>query len=130
MGIKTNQVVLLGRIGWKNIKYHDSGAVSTTISLGVKRGQDKWNNFFIKFFNSKQKNTAEILYETAKEGDYVQITGRLQETKYIPDGWEGRQDDKGNQITKSNNEIVGYSFKKCIWNDETEEFEYLDGDNA
>ena len=129
MGIKTNQVVLLGRVSWKDIKYTDNGNVITTINMGVKRNQEKWDNFFIKFFNTKLKNTAEEVAELVKEGEYIQITGRLIESSFIPKGWENTVDENGNQRTVSKTEIVGKSYKKVFFNEETEEFEYLNGDS-
>jgi hypothetical protein len=48
--VKTNQFVLLGRVGWKDdIKFFENGACKQTIQLGVKRSQEKYHNFFISF---------------------------------------------------------------------------------
>ena len=126
--IKTNQVVLLGRVGWKDFKYTENGTAIATINLGVKRGQDKWNNFFIKFFNTKMKTIAEEIAELVKEGDYIQVTGKLVETKFIPKGWENQFDENGNQKTVSKIEIITQSYRKVYYNEETEEFDYIGGD--
>lgn len=130
MKIKTNQVILLGRVGsYKDIKCLENGTIITTINIGVKRGQDKWNNFFVKFFNTKTKNTADEVAELVNEGDYIQITGRLIESNFIPKGWENQLDENGRQRTVSKIEVVGNSYKKVYFNKESEEFEYLDGDS-
>lgn len=130
MKIKTNQVILLGRVGsYKDIKYLDNETAITTINIGVKRGQDKWNNFFVKFFNTKTKNIAYEVAELVNEGDYIQITGRLIESNFIPKDWENQVDKNGRQKTVSKIEVVGNSYKKVYFNEESEEFEYLDGDS-
>lgn len=128
--VKSNQVVLLGRVGWKEFKYTENGTAIATINLGVKRGQDKWSNFFIKFFNTKMKTVAEEIAELVKEGEYIQITGRLVETNFVPKGWENQLDEKGNQKTVSKIEIIGQSYRKVYYNEETEEFDFMDGENG
>ena len=45
-----NQFTLLGRVGWIDMKFSEKGTGVTTISLGVKKNKESWNNFFIKFF--------------------------------------------------------------------------------
>lgn len=50
MGLLTNSITLLGRVGkYKECKYFETGGMLCTINLGVKTGE-KWNNFFIDFF--------------------------------------------------------------------------------
>lgn len=50
MGLLTNSVTLLGRVGkYKECKCFETGGMLTTINLSVKQGE-KWNNFFIDFF--------------------------------------------------------------------------------
>lgn len=120
MGIKQNQVNLLGRVGWKDFKYTENGTAIATINLGVKRGVT-WDNFFIKFFNTKTRNLAEEIGEYLKEGDYIQVTGRLVESKFTPAG-----SDK--EISKI--EIVGSNFKHVRFNEETQEFEFSDGSHG
>lgn len=121
MDIKRNQVTLLGRVGWKDFKYTENGNAIATINLGVKRGQDNWNNFFIKFFNTKMKMTAEEIAEFVKEGDYIQVTGRLVESKFKPQG-----SDK--EVSKI--EIIGSSYKFVQFNEELQEFEFSDGSHG
>lgn len=56
MGILTNSVSLLGKVGkYKECKCFETGGMVTTINFGVKTGE-KWNNFFIDFSIQKQEN--------------------------------------------------------------------------
>ena len=126
MKVKTNSVVLLGRVSkFKEMKYFETGGAVCTIGLGVKRGEDKWNNFYIDFFNSSNRNLAEEVGENIKEGDYIQIKGRLIENRYTPKELEGKLDEQGRQITKSQIKITAYDFKRVKYNEELEEFEYI-----
>ena len=127
--VKTNQFVLLGRVGWKDeIKFFENGTCKQVIQLGVKRGQDKYNNFFISFFNTPTKQTAEEVCNIVKVGDYIQVTGKIVENVFVPAGMEGQKDDKGNQKTVSQTNLVGTSYKFVKWNDEDEEFEFVGGE--
>ena len=74
------------------------------------------------------KSIAEEVAELVSEGDYIQVTGRLIETKFIPKGWENQLDENGNQKTVSKIEIVAQSYRKVYYNEETEEFDYIGGD--
>lgn len=126
MGILTNQVTLLGRVSkYKEMKYFENGGAVCTIGLGVKNGE-KWHNFFIDFFNTQKANMAEIVGENIKEGDYIQIKGRLNENRFTPKAMEGQVDENGNPVTVSQIKITGYSFKRVQFNDELNEFEYTE----
>lgn len=49
MGLLTNSVTLLGRVGkYKECKCFETGGMLTTINLSVKQGE-KWNNFLLIF---------------------------------------------------------------------------------
>lgn len=120
MRIKQNQVNLLGRVGWKECKNAENGTPIATINLGVKRGVT-WDNFFIKFFNTKTRNITEEIKNNLKEGDYIQVTGRIVESKFKPAG-----SDK--EVSKI--EIIGSNFKHVRFNEETQEFEFLDGSHG
>ena len=69
---------------------------------------------------------ADKVGEHLKEGDYIQIKGRLVENKYTPKELEGKLDEKGRQITKSQIKIIAYDYKYVRYNEELEEFEYID----
>ena len=84
------------------------------------------NNFYIDFFNSSNRNLAEEVGENIKEGDYIQIKGRLIENRYTPKELEGKLDEQGRQITKSQIKITAYDFKRVKYNEELEEFEYIE----
>ena len=71
MGILTNSVSLLGKVGkYKECKCFETGGMVTTINFGVKTG-GKWNNFFIDFFNTKTRELATEVGDNIKEGDYL-----------------------------------------------------------
>ena len=54
--VKTNQFVLLGRVGWKDeIKFFENGTCKQTIQLGVKKSQDKYHNFLSFCIGGNQK---------------------------------------------------------------------------
>ena len=89
---------------------NENGTCKQVIQLGVKRGQDKYHNFFISFFNTPTKQTAEEVCNIVKVGDYIQVTGKIVENVFIPAGMEGQKDDKGNQKTVSQTNLVGTSF--------------------
>lgn len=131
MGLLSNQVTLLGRVGsYNQIKFfeNEEGGAVCTIGLGVKRG-DKWNNFFISFFNSKKLNLAEIVSDKLKEGDYIQVKGSLVEQRFTPAEMEGQLDENGKQQQVSRIKINGYSFRRVAFNEATNEFEYEGNEN-
>ncbi|MBR1949170.1 MAG: hypothetical protein IKA30_05200, partial [Alphaproteobacteria bacterium] len=69
MGILTNSVSLLGKVGkYKECKCFETGGMVTTINFGVKTGE-KWNNFFIDFFNTKTRELATEVGDKVKEGE-------------------------------------------------------------
>lgn len=125
MGILTNSVTLLGRVGkYKECKCFETGGMLTTINIGVKTGE-KWNNFFIDFFNTKTRELATDVGDNVKEGDLIQIKGRLVENKYTPKYLEGQTDENGNPLTVSQIKIVGFDYKRVRYNEELEEWEII-----
>lgn len=124
MGLKSNQVILIGKVGsYKEMKYfEETGGCVCTINVGHKRGE-KWHNFFVKFYNK----IAEEVGEYIREGANIQIIGRLVENVFIPKGWEGQLDEKGEQKTVSHPLLVGHAIKKVQWNVEDEEWEEIGG---
>lgn len=131
MGIITNQVTLLGRVGKHNqIKYYEKngGGAVCTVGLGVKRG-DNWHNFFIDFYDSKKSNLAQAVSNELKEGDYIQIKGSLVENRFTPVEMEGQKDENGNQKMVSRLKIIGYSYKRVEFNEELNEYVYKDNNN-
>ena len=127
--VKTNQFVLLGRVGWKDeIKFFENGTCKQTIQLGVKKSQDKYHNFFISFFNTPMRQTAEEVCNIVKVGDYIQVTGKIDENVFVPAGMDGQKDEKGNQKTVSQTNLIGTNYKFVQWNEEDEEFEFVEGE--
>lgn len=126
MGILTNSVTLLGRVGkYKEMKYFEAtGGCVCTINLGVKTGE-KWNNFFIDSFNTQSRAIAEEIGEKVKENDWIQIKGRLVENKFTPKHLEGKTDEKGNPLTVSQIKIVAFDWKRVQYNEALEEWEYI-----
>ncbi len=125
MGLLTNSVTLLGRVGkYKECKCFETGGMLTTINLSVKQGE-KWNNFFIDFFNTKTRPLADEAGDNLKEGDYIQIKGRLTENKYTPKYLEGRVDENGNSLTVSQIKIIAFDYKNVKYSEEFEEWQYI-----
>lgn len=125
MGLLTNSVTLLGRVGkYKECKCFETGGMLTTINLSVKQGE-KWNNFFVDFFNTKTRSLAEEAGDNLKEGDYIQIKGRLVENKYTPKYLEGRVDENGNPLTVSQIKIIAFDYKNVKYSEEFEEWQYI-----
>lgn len=127
MKVLTNSVVLLGRVSkYKEMKYFETGGAVCTIGLGVKKNKDDWHNFFIDFFNNSNRNLAEEVGDKVKEGDYIQIKGKLNENRFTPKELEGKLDEQGRQITKSQIKITAFDYKRVRYNEEYEEFEYIE----
>lgn len=125
--VKTNSVILTGRVSkYKEMKYFETGGAVCTIGLGVKKNEEKWSNFFIDFFNNSNRNLAEEVGENVKEGDYITIKGRLSENRFTPKELEGKLDEKGNQITKSQIKVIAYDWNRVKWNDELEGYETIE----
>lgn len=108
-----NEVKLLGRVGKIEIEYKENGTVITTVNLGVKNRKKEYDNFYITFFNTKNKDTAELLADQVKEGDYIRMTGELTVDKFTP-----KNSDKAVYKTK----LIGWGYKKVRWNDEKRTF--------
>lgn len=125
--VKTNSVILTGRVSkYKEMKYFETGGAVCTIGLGVKKNEEKWSNFFVDFFNNSNRNLAEEVGENVKEGDYITIKGRLNENRFTPKELEGKLDEKGNQITKSQIKVIAYDWNRVKWNDELEGYETIE----
>ena len=126
MGLLTNSVTLLGRVGkYKENKSFENGGVLTTINIGVKTGE-KWNNFFVDFFNTKSRMLAEEVADNVNENDYIQIKGRLVENKYTPNHLKDKVDEHGNPLTVSQIKIVAFDFKRVQYSEELEEWQYTE----
>lgn len=127
MKVLTNSVVLLGRVNkYKEMKYFETGGAVCTIGLGVKKNKDDWHNFFIDFFNNSNRNLAEEVGDQVKEGDYIQIKGKLNENRFTPKELGGKLDEQGRQIAKSQIKITAFDYKRVRYNEEYEEFEYIE----
>lgn len=111
----SNSFELIGRIGWMDMIYLDSGTAVTTINLGVKKDKNTYENFFIKFINSanSKNRTAEKLAENHKTGDYIRVKGSLSIDKFTP-----KNADK--EIEKIS--LLGWGFKPVVFDEETKKF--------
>lgn len=114
-----NEFKLLGRVGWIDIQYKESGSVLTKINLGVKTskkdadGKSIWENFFITFFNKKNHPTAELLGDEVHEGDYIRVEGKLTISSFTPPG-----KDKPVQ----NIQLLGWGYKKVRFDEGLKKF--------
>ena len=127
--VKTNQFVLLGRVGWKDeISYFENGTCKQIIQLGVKKTTGEYHNFFIPFFNAPKKPIAEEVFNMVNVGDYIQVVGKIIENIYVPKGMEGQKDKNGNQKTVSQVDLVGTSFKFVEWNEDEEGYVFVGGE--
>jgi len=123
MGLLTNSVTLIGKIGkYNECKAFETGGMLCTRNLGVKTGE-KWNNFFIDFFNTKTRPLAEEVGENVKEGEWVQIKGRLIENKFTPKYLQGQTDENGNPLTVSQIKIIAFDYKRVFYNEALEEWQ-------
>lgn len=118
--IQKNKVELFGRVGYIEIKYidNDKGSVKTDVLLGIKKDvlsqkeEDNYENFFVTFWNTEKRPTAEIISDRIKKGDYIRIVGKLVENRYIPKDLEQIKENEKTEIN-----VVGYCFKKMIFDD-------------
>lgn len=110
---KSNEFKLLGRVGKIDMSYKESGTVLTKISLGVKNSKKEYENFWITFFNTKNRPTAELLGEEVKEGDYIRVDGALSINSYTPEGRE-------NPVKSI--QLIGWGFKKVQFDTEKKKF--------
>ena len=137
MAVIKNQFKLMGRVSkyskenLVNFKYFESGKCCAQIRLGVKAGlkkdgSRKWDNLFITFWNTDQKNTAEIVADELREGDYIQVIGKIRLQEFTPESMQGQVDNNGNQKTIQRVDLIGTSFKRVKYNEETEDFEIVE----
>lgn len=82
-----NYFELCGRLDWIDYKSTDNGYLITTITLGVKKNKEEWNNFFIKFFDTADsKNTIAEKLQRKTKGDYIRVKGYITLDKFKPNG--------------------------------------------
>lgn len=118
--MQKNRVELMGRVGYIECKFidNDKGSVKTDLNIGIKKesatGNDDndWDNFFVTFWNTDKRKTAEIIAEEIKKGDYVRIVGKLVENRYIPKGLEQKKENERSEIN-----VIGFGFKKMRFDD-------------
>ena len=118
--MQKNRVELMGRVGYIECKFidNDKGSVKTDLNIGIKKenatGKDDndWDNFFVTFWNTDKRKTAEIIAEEIKKGDYVRIVGKLVENRYIPKDLEQIKENERSEIN-----VIGYGFKKMRFDD-------------
>lgn len=123
--MQKNRVELMGRVGYIECKFLDNekGSVKTDLNIGIKKNEslssndDKnWDNFFVTFWNTDKRKTAEIVAEQIKKGDYIRVVGKLVENRYIPKEMEQIKENEKSEI-----QIMGLGFKKMIF----DEFEQI-----
>lgn len=111
-----NKFELLGRINWIYINYSESGSCFTKIILAKKKPKsDEYEAFPITFFNTRNDNTAEKLYEQCQVGDYIRINGQLGINKYAP-----KNADKISEKI----ELTGWNFVQVAW--DSQQNKYVD----
>ena len=118
--MQKNRVELMGRVGYIECKFidNDKGSVKTDLNIGIKKenatGNDDndWDNFFVTFWNTDKRKTAEIIAEEIKKGDYVRIVGKLVENRYIPKSLEQKKENERSEIN-----VFGFGFKKMRFDD-------------
>lgn len=126
MTIKTNFVSLVGRVGkYKECKSFENGGFLCTIGLGVKSG-DNWENIFIDFFNTQNRNLAEEAGDKLKEGMYIHVKARLRINKFTPEYLKGQTDENGNEKTISQLKVRAFDFKPVKYDEESETFTYIE----
>ena len=137
MAVIKNQFKLMGRVGKYNkeqvvdFKYFDSGKCCAKIRLGVRAGQNKdgsqkWDNIFITFWNTDKNNIAEQVAEYLREGDYIQVIGKIRLQEFTPESMQGQVDANGNQKKVQRVDLVGTSYKRVRYNEEMEDFEIVE----
>lgn len=108
----------MGRVGsYRDVQKYETGTVITTINLGVKRGENKYNNFFIKFFDKEGVNYSEFFGKIA-EGEYIQVQGSLNVSEWVPEG-ANPETDKKRKI-----DIIGYDATQVTYNQQLQEWQY------
>lgn len=83
-----NQVILIGKLGKDpEMKYFESGAVKTTISLAVGNWDNKQKKEITDWYNVEfWNNLAEFAGENLKKGKMAIIEGAYKEEVYEKDG--------------------------------------------
>lgn len=107
-----NKVELAGRVSYIN-KEEKSGTVITKVCIGVKKNKKDYENFFVAFFNSEKQPTAELIAKQVKKDDYIRINGKVSINKFKPNGLD-------KEVERL--ELVGWGFKKQMWNDNERKF--------
>jgi single-strand DNA-binding protein len=97
-----NQISLVGRLGQEpETRYFESGAIKTTISLGVKQGKDRTDWIKVEFWGQVAETVANYL----TKGCQIHIQGRLE-----IDNWA----DKQTQQPRTAPKVVVNSNKNLI----------------
>lgn len=114
-----NEFNLLGRVGKIEITYKENGTCLTKVSIGVPNGKVNtegkklYDNFWITFFNTKNSNTAELIAEEVKEGEYIRVHGKLVDNVYTPQGA-----DK----PKHSLQLLGWGYCKVVFDEVTRKY--------
>lgn len=114
-----NEFVIDGRIGKINLQYADNGSCYCKVSIGIPNGKVSpegkrlYDNFFVTFFNTKYRKTAERLSEEVKEGEYLRVRGKLTDNVFTPEG-----SDKPRHVIQ----LIGFGFIKLIFDEHTRRF--------
>lgn len=113
-----NRVELVGRVGWVDIKYLESGTVITKVTVAMKNGKkteddkDDYDSFFVTYMNKAESknNIAEEIGDRVKKGDYIRVIGSLQIDKFTP---------KGSDKPVENISIKGWKYSKVEYDPTT-----------
>lgn len=113
----TNQFTLLGRVGYIDMKYTESGVGITTINLGVKRNKEIWENIFIKFIDTQKFKHAENAMNKIQKGDYIRVIGTITDASFTPK-------DSDKEIYKI--ELIAWKFDKVEYNEMIQDYEIIE----
>lgn len=114
-----NYFELVGRVGWVDCKYSETGTTITKITLGVNTGRKDregkyiYHNYFITFLcGVEAKNrVAEEIADNVKKGNYIRVRGSLNIDKFIPQN-SAKEAEKISLIGRSYNFVRFDEFEK------------------
>lgn len=100
-----NKFTLFGRVCWKSeLKNTMKGKKLIIINIGEKIGENKYNNFFITFFDNENSNNATVVEKNINVNNYIQVDGYLSSFK------------KADEEKKTHLQLVGKGYTKFNYN--------------